>query len=106
MNDEELAHRLRAVGTTALSDALDKLGIDGQILGVAPVIRTMRFAGRAFTIRMLPVGATGGSVSDYIDDVAPGQVVVIANDVRGGARLDEARRDLGYHLLQTRAPAR
>lgn len=82
MNDEDLQARLERAGTTALSDALDKLGIDGQILGIMPVARTMRFAGRAFTIRMLPVGLTQGSVGDYIDDVAPGQVVVIDNDGR------------------------
>lgn len=82
MTDQDLAPRLAAAGTSALSDALDKLAIDGQVLGVMPVVRTMRFAGRAFTIRMLPVGETGGSVGDYIDEVAPGQVVVIANDGR------------------------
>lgn len=82
MNHADLAARLVAAGTSALSDALDKLGIDGQALGIMPVVRTMRFAGRAFTIRMLPVGDTGGSVGDYIDEVAPGQVVVIDNDGR------------------------
>lgn len=82
MTDEELAARLAAAGTTALSDALDKLKIDGQALGIMPVVRTMRFAGRAFTIRMVPVGITGGSVGDYIDDVRAGQVVVIDNDGR------------------------
>ena len=82
MTDDDLGRRLLATGTSALSDALDKLGIDGQILGVMPVVRTMRFAGRAFTIRMLPVGQSGGAVGDYIDEVQPGQVVVIANDGR------------------------
>ena len=82
MNDQELSVRLAKAGTTALSDALDRLGIEGQAIGIVPVARTMRFAGRAFTIRMLPVGQTGGSVGDYIDDVAPGQVVVIDNDGR------------------------
>lgn len=82
MIDESFAARLAAAGTTALSDALDRLGIPGQILGVVPVARTMRFAGPAFTIRMLPTGPEGGSVGDYIDDVAPGQVVVIDNDGR------------------------
>lgn len=82
MTDAVIAERLKAAGTSALSDALDKLGIDGQIPGIHPVVRTMKFAGRAFTIRMLPVGETGGSVGDYIDTVEPGQVVVIANDGR------------------------
>jgi regulator of RNase E activity RraA len=80
MNENDTTQRLLACGTSALSDALDKLGIDGQILGVMPVVRTMCFAGRAFTVRMLPVGDTGGSVGDYIDEVQPGQIVVIAND--------------------------
>lgn len=82
MTDEDLGKRLPATGTSALSDALDKMGIDGQILGIMPVVRTMRFAGQAFTIRMLPVGHTGGLVDDYIDEVRPGQVVAIANDGR------------------------
>lgn len=80
MNEEDIRDRLLQVGTTALSDALDKQGIDGQACGIMPVVRTMRFAGPAFTIRMLPVGLTDGSVGDYIDDVQPGQVVVIDND--------------------------
>lgn len=82
MNNEDLRERLKRAGTTALSDALDKLSIEGQALGIKPIAREMRFAGRAFTVRMLPVGMTGGSVGDYIDDVEPGQVVVIDNDGR------------------------
>jgi 4-hydroxy-4-methyl-2-oxoglutarate aldolase len=84
VSEEQIAERLRAAGTTALSDALDRLGIEGQAIGLMPVDRTMRFAGRAFTIRMVPVGLSGGSVGDYIDDVEPGRVVVIDN----GGRLD------------------
>ena len=82
MEEQELAERLKACGTSGLSDALDRLGIDGQLFGIKPVVRTMKFAGRAFTMRMLPVGQSGGVVGDYIDEVEPGQVVVIANDGR------------------------
>lgn len=82
MQNEEIAQRLTRAGTTALSDALDRLGIDGQAVGIVPVVRTMRFAGRAYTVQMLPVGLTGGSVGDYIDEVQPGEVVVIDNDGR------------------------
>ncbi|MDT4736761.1 MULTISPECIES: RraA family protein [Bradyrhizobium] len=67
---------------TTLSDALDRLGIEGQCLGIMPFARSMRLAGPAFTIRMLPTGQSGGSVGDYIDDVQPGQIVVIDNDGR------------------------
>lgn len=73
------AAALNALGVTALSDALDRLAIAGQVVGIMPVARTMRFAGPAFTIRMLPVGLTGGVVGDYIDDVPPGAVVAIDN---------------------------
>lgn len=80
MADESLAQELIAVGVTALSDALDRLGIAGQAVGIAPVDRKMRFAGPAFTVRMLPVGVTGGAVGDYIDETPPGAVVAIDND--------------------------
>ena len=77
-----IASELSSIGVTTLSDALDRLGIEGQCLGIMPFARSMRLAGPAFTIRMLPVGLTAGSVGDYIDDVEPGQVVVIDNDGR------------------------
>ena len=76
------ADELKEIGTTTLSDALDRLGIEGQCLGIKPFAHQMRLAGPAFTIRMLPVGVHGGSVGDYIDDVEPGQIVVIDNDGR------------------------
>ena len=79
---QDLANRLTGIGVTTLSDALDRLGIDGQCVGVMPFDRGMAFAGPAFTIRMVPVGQTGGSVGDYIDEVAPGQVVALDNDGR------------------------
>lgn len=78
----ETAEKLKRYGVTTLSDALDRLGVEGQCLGIMPFARAMRLAGPAFTIRMLPVGLSGGSVGDYIDDVEPGQIVVIDNDGR------------------------
>jgi regulator of RNase E activity RraA len=83
-NHDDLAARLRALDTPALSDALDRLAIDGQALGVAPLDRRFRVVGHAFTVRMLPRGLSGKSVGDYIDDVPTGAVVVIDN----GGRLD------------------
>jgi 4-hydroxy-4-methyl-2-oxoglutarate aldolase len=77
-----IAENLKKLGVTTLSDALDRLGIAGQCLGVMPVDRSMCLAGPAFTVRMLPVGLTGNSVGDYIDGVEPGQVVAIDNDGR------------------------
>jgi len=73
---------LSGLDTPALSDALDRLGIDGQAIGLYPTAGPADLVGRAFTVRMLPAGTTGGSVGDYIDDVPPGHVVVIDNQGR------------------------
>ena len=70
--------------TTTLSDAMDRLGIAGQAFGIAPLDRGFRLAGRAFTVRTVPVAAAKGTVGDYIDDVPAGSVVVLDN----GGRLD------------------
>ncbi len=76
--------RWNELSTAAISDALDRLGIAGQALGIAPLDRTVRAIGRAFTVKYKPVGANKGTVGDYIDDVAPGSIVVLDN----GGRLD------------------
>jgi 4-hydroxy-4-methyl-2-oxoglutarate aldolase len=74
--------RVRALSTSALSDALDRLGIAGQALGIAPLDRGFRLAGRAWTLRYGPVGQDRGTVGDYIDDLGPGDVVVLDNQGR------------------------
>ncbi len=72
------------LGTTPVSDALDRLGLTGQVLGIKPIDRSFRICGRAHTIRTEPVtaGTKGASVGDYIDDIPEGGVVVLDN---GGA---------------------
>src|SRR5688500_10810995 len=66
--------------TAAISDAMDRLGIAGQALGLAPLDPKFHLAGRAFTIRYRPTGAVErGTVGDYIDDVPPGDVIVLDN---------------------------
>lgn len=67
---------------TDLSDAMDRIGIAGQCFGVMPLDRRFRLAGRAWTLRYGPVGIDGGSVGDYIDDLGPGDVVVLDNQGR------------------------
>lgn len=79
IEDSEYTTRLRALDSAALSDALDSMGIHCQCVGLLPVGPAGPFAGRAFTVRMLPVGATGRSVGDFIDEVPAGSVVVIDN---------------------------
>lgn len=75
----DIVAELARYSTSALSDALDRLGIEGQALGIKPLDREFRLAGRAFTGLYQPVGVAGGTVGDYIDDVPPGSVVVLDN---------------------------
>ena len=71
--------RLRRMTTSEISDALDRLGIEGQALGISGTYGTERVVGPAFTASYLPKGETDGTVGDFIDDVEPGHVVVIDN---------------------------
>ncbi len=108
---------LSKLSTTTVSDALDRLGIEGQCLGIKPLDHGFRLCGRAFTMRMVPVSVAGGTVGDYIDDVPEGGVVVIDNAGRadvtvwgdiltfvavkrgiGGTVIDGMCRDIGKSL--------
>ena len=77
--------RASRLDTTALSDAMDRLGIAGQCLGIKPLAHTFRLAGRAFTLLYGPSAQPSGTVGDYIDDVEPGGVVVLDNGGRENA---------------------
>lgn len=75
--------RLRALPTAAISDALDRIGIEGALHGIAPLDNDFRAVGPAFTVRYAPVGEDGGgTVGDFLDDVPEGAVIVIDNDGR------------------------
>lgn len=76
--------RAARLETATLSDALDKLGIAGQCLGIKPLDQKLRLAGRAFTLTYAPAGP-GGTVGDFIDDVPPGAIVAIDNGGRPDA---------------------
>jgi len=81
--DRERVHAAFAqLSTPTVSDALDRLGIAGQALGIAPLDRSFRLVGRAWTLRYGPVGQDRGTVGDYIDDLGPGDVVVLDNQGR------------------------
>lgn len=82
---DEGAARAARLDTAALSDAMDKLGIAGQCLGIKPRDPGFRLIGRAFTIRYGPAMKPPGSVGDYIDDLAAGTVVAIDNGGREDA---------------------
>lgn len=77
--------RASKLDTTSLSDALDRLGISGQCLGIKPVDHRFRMTGRAFTLLYGPSAKPSGTVGDYIDDLAPDTVVVLDNGGRENA---------------------
>jgi len=80
MTSEAIVEGLRQLPTATISDALDRLGIVGQCLGIAPLDPGFRLVGRAFTLRYRPTGLVEkGNVGDYVDDVPPGEVVVLDN---------------------------
>jgi 4-hydroxy-4-methyl-2-oxoglutarate aldolase len=70
--------------TALLSDALDRLGRSGSLLGIAPLANGQRIMGPAYTVRYISAGHPPGTVGDYLDDVDAGSVVVLDN----GGRLD------------------
>ena len=78
-DDPEVA-RAAKLDTAALSDALDRLGIVGQCTRIMPRDNGFRMAGRAYTVLYRLAGdGDEGHVGDFIDDVAPGSVIVIDN---------------------------
>jgi 4-hydroxy-4-methyl-2-oxoglutarate aldolase len=83
--DDVNVQRAAKLDTTSISDALDRLGIAGQCLNIKPLDPQFRLTGRAFTILYGPAGTPPGTVGDYIDDVAPGSVVVLDNGGRENA---------------------
>lgn len=65
--------------TSAISDALDRLGLPGSVDGLRPVLAGARICGQAVTLRYLPVGVGGGTVGDFLHLAAPGDVIAIDN---------------------------
>ena len=81
MTDLNVA-RAAKLDTATLSDALDRHGLAGQCCRIKPRSAEFRMAGRAWTLQYGPAGNPPGTVGDYIDDVAAGNVIVLANGGR------------------------
>ena len=79
---KDLLEKFKTLDTTCISDALDRLGIKGGCQGIIPVVPGTKAAGPAFTVRYRPCGVEKGTVGDFLDDVEPGQVIVIDNGSR------------------------
>lgn len=81
---KEIIDEFLKFDTPAVSDAMDRLGLKAGLLGIHAVVPGTRMCGPAFTVHYVPCGIHKDNVGDFIDDVKPGQVVVIDN----GGRLD------------------
>ncbi|EYS94041.1 diguanylate cyclase [Cupriavidus sp. SK-4] len=83
VEDQELVALFAGLDTPGVSDAMDKLGLHGQALGIMPLTDyTKVVVGPAFTVKYVPASVPPGTVGDFIDEVAEGDVVVIDNDGR------------------------
>lgn len=82
MEKKELIESIKKMDTASISDAMDKLGIQAGLLGIQAVCEGKKICGEAFTVHYIPCGVEKGNVGDFIDDVKPGQVVVIDNNGR------------------------
>jgi 4-hydroxy-4-methyl-2-oxoglutarate aldolase len=102
MSSDNNVTRAAKLDTTAISDAMDRLGIAGQCLNIKPLDPKFRLTGRAFTILYGPAGNPPGTVGDYIDDVPPGHVVVLDN---GGRENATVWGDILTWVAQTRGVA-
>lgn len=81
----ELVERLQRLSTCNVSDALDKLGIRGAVIGIRPLWPCGRVAGRAVTIRVTAAGFAKSRHhlgTEAIDHARPGDVIVIDNGGR------------------------
>jgi 4-hydroxy-4-methyl-2-oxoglutarate aldolase len=81
--------RLAKLDTCAVSDALDRLGLKGAVLGIHPLWPAPRIAGRCVTVKIEPMGLERPKqhlCTPAIAAAAPGDVIVVDN----GGRTDAA----------------
>jgi regulator of RNase E activity RraA len=79
--------RAKKLDCASISDAMDRLGVGGQCLGIKPLDHKFRLAGRAFTLLYTPIGLPPGNVGDFVDDAPEGSVIVIDNGGREDATI-------------------
>ena len=82
MKEDANVARAAKLDTATLSDALDRFGLAGQCYKIKPRSSSSRMTGRAWTLLYGPADNPPGTVGDYIDDIEPGTVIVLANGGR------------------------
>ena len=79
---EKIIQQYKNLDTPSITDAMDRLGLTGGLLGIKAVVPGTKLCGQAFTVHYTACGQVHGTVGDFLDDVAPGEVVVIDNGGR------------------------
>lgn len=83
LDNKALIKLFDGLDTAGVSDAIDKLDIAGQVVGIKPLVDYNKVTvGTAFTVKYVSAGIPAGTVGDYIDDVQPENIIVIDNDAR------------------------
>jgi regulator of RNase E activity RraA len=82
MTTDATVQGLSRLPTATISDALDRLGIVGQCLGIAPLDAKFRLVGRAFTLRYRPTGLV--ERGNMQAPISPGEVQVRPGDILVG----------------------
>jgi regulator of RNase E activity RraA len=84
---DEILRTFAALATPTIANALDDVGFEGVMLGLAQVVPGTRCVGRAVTIREI-TGRRGDftsedfKVGDMIDAAGPGDILVVDNGGR------------------------
>jgi 4-hydroxy-4-methyl-2-oxoglutarate aldolase len=89
MIPEEAIDRMARLDTCAVSDALDRLGLKGAVLGIGPLWPCPRIVGRCVTVKIKPAGLEKSKqhlCTPAIAAATPGDVIVVDN----GGRVDVA----------------
>ncbi len=82
---DQLVERLRRLDSCAVSDALDKLGLDGVLSRVTPMWPCGRIAGRVSTVELGPEVRDRPKNAPHlgsraIDGASPGDIIVVDNN--------------------------
>jgi len=79
---DEIIEGFRQIRLANVSDALNTLGLVGGLQGIKPVCQPASMLGRAYTLRYVPCGQDQGTVGDFMEELSPGDVVVLDNSGR------------------------
>jgi 4-hydroxy-4-methyl-2-oxoglutarate aldolase len=89
MNSDNTIARLSNLDSCAVSDALDRLGLRGAVIGIRPVWQCPKVVGRCVTVKIKPAGLqkpTQHLCTPAIAAATAGDVIVVDN----GGRTDMA----------------